>query len=114
MKVNLNTRITDFYGEVLPRAYFGFPSEGSTDLRYIVVTVLGTAFRDELNLALVEKKRRYKLAIKIMDAENEVDLVAEEVALIKKLVGKWTTPLVVGQVDCLLEGKSTGISAKKE
>jgi len=114
MKVNLNTVITDFYGEVLPRAYFGFPSGVPTDLRYVVVTVLGTAFRDEVNLAPVEKIGRYKLAIKIMDANTEVDLVAEEVALIKKLVGKWTTPLVVGQVDCLLESKPTGISVKKE
>lgn len=52
-----------------------------------------------------EKYKRYELA-KALDGATEADLSAEDVTLIKKLVGDIYTPLVVGLVYDALEGKT--------
>lgn len=113
MKVKLGTLITDFYGTPLPKAYFGFQSAEPTDLCYVCVTALGLAFQDEKGLPPEEKMKRYALAIKLLDAGKSMELSAEEATMIKNLVNKWTTPVVCGQVDRLLEGKPTGIKLRK-
>lgn len=51
-----------------------------------------------------EKLKRYTLAKRIFKAEGEVELSVEEAALLKQLVPKGHTPLVVGQLFELLEG----------
>ena len=54
----------------------------------------------------IEKVKKYELARKIYRAEKEVELTVEEVALCKKRVGEvFPTPIVVGQVTEVLEGK---------
>ena len=51
-----------------------------------------------------DKVKAYKIAMKI--EEKEVDLTTEEIAYIKEKVRKnIVQPLIVGQVDNLLEGK---------
>lgn len=58
-----------------------------------------------------QKYRQYKLALKIgggKDAEGLIDISIEEAALIKKLVGDFYSPLVVGQVYDLIEGDKNG------
>ena len=52
-----------------------------------------------------EKAKRFVLAMKIHNVKEPVDVTAEEVALIKKLIGKIFTPLVVGRAYELLEQK---------
>lgn len=49
-----------------------------------------------------EKFARWKLAIKVNSAKD-VTLTSEELTLIKKLVGKGYSPLIVGQVWTLLD-----------
>lgn len=51
-----------------------------------------------------DKYERYKLARKLEKAKDgQVDLKAEEIASIKDAIGKYQTPLVVGQAWDLLE-----------
>jgi len=52
-----------------------------------------------------EKLKRYDLATKIFKSEGELELSAEEVVLIKKLVGDNMSTLVVGFVFRILEGE---------
>ena len=53
----------------------------------------------------VEKAKRFALAMKIHNVKEPVDVTAEEIALVKKLIGKVYTALVVGRAYELLEQK---------
>lgn len=66
---------------------------------------LGATFPDEQNLSGEEKFKRYELYQKIKGGTDPVELVAEDVALLKKLTGKAYGALIVGQCWNLLEGK---------
>jgi hypothetical protein len=55
------------------------------------------------------KYRYYVLAQKIEQANGEVELAAEEVASIKKLVGRMMPVVVVGRMWDLLDQKATDI-----
>lgn len=50
----------------------------------------------------IEKAKKYDLAMRVYK-EDEVDLKAEEITLIKERVGEVFPPLIVGQVFNLLE-----------
>lgn len=57
-----------------------------------------------------EKVTRFELSLRLVAAKDkEIDLEAEDIVLLKKLVGRMYAPLVVGQVFRLLEGKPTGL-----
>lgn len=61
-----------------------------------------------------EKFARFELAKKISDGDT-VELVAEEIAKIKKLIGLlYLNALVVGRAFEMLEGKATEKPARKE
>lgn len=66
---------------------------------------LMATFPDEQALAGEEKFKRYELYQKIKAAPDPVEISAEEVSLLKKLVGKAYGPLIVGQCWNMLEGK---------
>lgn len=72
-------------------------------LKKIAVDALMGSYPDEQNLGGEEKVRRYDLATKIYSM-TDPDMTVEDVALIKKLVGKAYTALVVGQAWKVLEG----------
>lgn len=52
-----------------------------------------------------EKAKRYALALKINERPGEVNVTAEELALLKEQIGKVYPPLVVGRAYDLLEEK---------
>ncbi len=51
----------------------------------------------------VEKLRRYNLALEIYQGKKE-SLTAEEVVLLKELIGNYFTTIIVGQAFQMLEG----------
>jgi len=51
-----------------------------------------------------EKAKRYQLAIKLANG-GEIELTAEDIAKIKKLIGESYAPIIVGQAYDMLEGK---------
>ena len=55
-------------------------------------------YRDEANIDGVEKLKRWTLARKIEETKLSVALSAEDIALIKRLVGKAYNPLVYGEM----------------
>lgn len=69
----------------------------------ICINALMATFKDEANLTGIEKLTRYKLAERIFDKPKEVILTEEEKKLIKDLVGKLYSVLVVGQIHKFME-----------
>lgn len=59
----------------------------------------------ESRVTAEEKARRYTVAMKINRDPSKVDLTAEEIILVKKAVGEFHGPLVVGQTYEMLEGE---------
>jgi len=74
-------------------------------VRGVAIEALFATFKDEEMLSGEEKMKRYELATKIKTAPDPVDLKVEEVALLKKLIGKAYGALIVGQAWKVLEGE---------
>jgi hypothetical protein len=76
--------------------------EDEVTLASIAVRALMANFPDEQNLPGEDKFKRFALAMKIKDG-GEVAVSAEDVSLLKRLIGKLYTPLVVGRAFPLLD-----------
>lgn len=63
------------------------------------------ATRQDDNATGTEKVKRFALAMKINNVTEPVEVTAEEITLIKDLVGKVYTTIVVGRAYDLLEQK---------
>lgn len=102
MKRNLNQPINDMNGIPITEPH----AEGArtVTVKKIAVDALLANYEDERNLSGEDKVKRFRLAQKIHVAEDEIEITAEEISLIKRLVGKGYAPLAVGQVFDLLEG----------
>ena len=94
MKINFEQVIKNIKGEQIK----------DLTLKSVSVEALLATFDDERALG-EEKVKRYLLAIRIQADPTGVDLVVEDVAKIKQLIGKGYGPLVVGQAWEMLEGK---------
>jgi hypothetical protein len=71
-------------------------------LQKIIVDALQANVKGEESIAGTEKVKRFQLAVKVYSGD-EVELSAEDIALIKDLIGKLYGPLVVGRSYELLE-----------
>lgn len=86
----------------------GFDGKELTDsdkpitLGIICVNALRGTFKGEEDLSGVEKEKRYRLARKIYD-QGEVEVSAEEITLLKTLIGKGYPVDIVGPAYELLE-----------
>jgi hypothetical protein len=69
----------------------------------IVANALLGNYQDEANLDGAEKLKRWQLARRIHEAEEIVELTAEEIALAKRLVAKGFVTVVSAQTWELLE-----------
>lgn len=80
------------------------PVDRPLTLASIAVNALLAPYEDERGLSGDEKVRRYKLAQAIHAAPTvEVEVSAEQIAMLKSLIAKSYAPLVVGQAYALLE-----------
>lgn len=74
----------------------------------VAIIALTSPYQDEQNLAGEEKVKRFAVALKIqgsIGSGQKLDLTVDELALIKKLVGKGMAPLVVGRVWEMIDKK---------
>jgi len=74
-------------------------------VRGVAIEALFATFKDEENLSGEEKLKRWELASKIKINPDPVELKVEEIALLKKLIGKAYGALIVGQAWKVLEGE---------
>lgn len=92
MKVDFNYVIRDLKGEAV------LDGKDEFTLKTVACNALLMPYPDEQQLSGTDKYRRFKLADKISSANGEdVDLSAEEVTDLKKLIAKAFSPLVVGR-----------------
>ena len=73
-------------------------------VRGVAIEALLAIYKDEENLSGEEKMKRWELASKIKADPDPVELAVEEVALLKKLIGKAYGAMIVGQAWKVLEG----------
>lgn len=97
MKVDFSKPILSMKNE--PIMEDGKPVTLST----ICSSALLAPYEDEKNLDGGEKVKRFKLASQVYDG-GEQEITVEDAALLKKLVAKAYTPLIVGRAYALLEG----------
>ena len=71
-------------------------------IRLAATRSLTASFRDEQSLPGEQKIVRFRLALKMTDTD-EPNLEAEEIVLVKKVVGKMYGPVVVGRVYAILD-----------
>lgn len=97
MKIDFNKKFTNFNGEVLK------DSQSGKELSLGDVCVEALMAVDQNNpIEGVEKMKRYNLALDIHKG-NKDSLSAEDIVLLKELVGKYFTTIVVGQALPMLD-----------
>jgi hypothetical protein len=72
----------------------------------VAQTALLSTFQDEPNLKGEDKIKRFSLATKIEGQRKDPVLTADDIALIKTLIGKAYNPLITGQAWKLLDPAS--------
>jgi len=79
------------------------PIRGPISIRDIVSNAVLASYEDEKALAGKKKMERYMLAQKLNGKDSEIELEAEEVAMVKDLVGKGSSPVAVSAVWALFD-----------
>jgi len=109
MKINVTEQLTELNGtpmvtgkQVCQACGSVISEPGPVTVRLAATRALTAQYRDEQSLAGDEKVARFHLALKLT-GEDEPDLKAEEVVLIKNVVGKMYGPVVVGRVWAILD-----------
>jgi len=118
MKIDFTQKLYKFNGEPLVEIRVNEKGEQKTadkDLTLLSAAVIALleTYPDERNLPVKEKLERGELASKVFNSDADgLDLNAEEIALIKKLIGKCFGVLIVWQTNFLLENKPPKIKPK--
>ncbi len=94
MRIDLSTIITDLAGEAV--------KDGEKDLTLSTVCISALLTPEQGEQPATEKVSRFHLAEKVYDS-GEQDLSVDDVALLKKLIGKLYPPLVVGRAFAVLD-----------
>jgi hypothetical protein len=96
MKIDFSAVIKDLDG--------GAVKDGDKDatLGRVTCTALLASYADEQNLPAEDKVKRFRLA-EIAARGSEQEMKVDDVALVKKLIGKAFAPLVVGRAYDIIE-----------
>ena len=106
MNLNLNQTITDIDGKIVV-----FEEGIPFLLKDAIKRALSANYIDEapsdhsLGLSGEDKFKRWELAMLISQADESIEIKAEDIVLIKRLIGKLFGMVIVGPVWNMLEGK---------
>jgi hypothetical protein len=100
MIVDLEKPIKDLEGNIVTEA------DEPVLAKTLVIRALTILGQDDEKASGDERYRRYKLALDITE-QKRVNLKSEDIADIKKLVGKMYMPIIVGRVYDILEGNDS-------
>jgi hypothetical protein len=84
----------------------GKPDETQPTLGSIAINALLAAYPDEKDITPEEKVKRFVLAEKIQNHQKDAQLSADEIVLVKKLIGKGYPTIVVGEAWRMLDPSS--------
>lgn len=104
MKIKTEIVLMNFNGDVL-QDNDGKGNLTDANLKHAIVNSLLAPLQQGKNETGVEKVKKYELAKRVYD-NDEVELSAEEVSLIKERLAEVYPPLVVGQCFKILEGNT--------
>lgn len=107
MKINFNTVMTDPEGKAITDTIAAQTNGGiakDLTLGSAAIYALNSSFQDEKDLDGNEKFNRGRLAYDIYKTP-ELDVKPEDIVIVKKVIGKLYTPLVVYQAFNILDGK---------
>jgi len=104
MKINTKTKLKSLNGELLKDTL----ADGKTTEITLGSAIINALLVPVQNEKGEEKVKKYELGVRIHQ-NDEIDLTAEEAALVKKRIGDVYGPIVVGQVFRLIENKEIGI-----
>lgn len=104
MKIDVTQKLMSLMGEPLK------DGDKEVTLRDVSVTALLNA--NEQSHLGDAKARRWQLARQITDNDSP-DIKAEDITLIKELAGKQFTPVVIGPMYELLEGRKLHVAAEQ-
>jgi len=79
------------------------PGGSNLNLRTACITSLLTPGEGDKSLSGDKKYERFKLSQTIHNAKEDIELKAEDKALLKKLIGEIYLPLIVGQAFDMLD-----------
>ena len=96
MKVNFKETFKDIEGNEI------LDGGKATTLQTVAINALMAAYTDEQNLSGEDKLKRWKMSQRIFGGEEDFSI--EDVALLKKLIGKAYSTIIVGQAYEMLEG----------
>lgn len=96
MKIDFDAVLLDLKGEIMK------DGDAPVSLKTVAVNALFAPFPDEREIDGTEKAKRFNLGLRI-DVGGEVEVSAEEVSLVKKLIGKAYPVLIVGRAYQLIE-----------
>lgn len=99
MKVNFSAPMLNLKGEVMKQDEH---SDAPLTLADVAANALCAPLEDERGLDGATKAKRFKLALQIADG-GVVDLKAEDIAEIKKVIGKGYSALIVGRAYEILD-----------
>jgi len=100
MKIKLNETLKGIDGKQLLDD-IEIPGKKLT-LKSKIITSLLTPQQEDKE---ADKWSKYEIFKKVRDAKTEVELTAEEVTIVKKVIGKTQPVLILGQCFELIEGK---------
>lgn len=102
MKIDVNYQFVNLDGKVIKEPTTDKKKEGPPfTLRKVCTTILLNPGEEKIKAE--DKIERYHLAQKIHQSNGLVDMQAEEVALLKRLIGENYPPLTVGQAYEILD-----------
>lgn len=96
MKVDFSTKLLDLEGEPLKDE-----NGKEVTLKSIAQMALLANYRDETDLPADKKVQRFSIAMKLQNGADEIPV--EDIAEIKRLIGKSMGPIIVGRVFELLK-----------
>lgn len=97
MKIKINEKLIGVDG-ITPIT--GPETNAALTLKDVCINSILSPIQEDDQKAKYEKYELYKV---LRDAKAEVELAAEQIVLLKKCVGKFQPPLVMGQVFDMLE-----------
>lgn len=96
----------DFSLPVLDLTNKPIVQEGGNTLtmKDVAISALLTPHEADRTMGGDEKARQFSMAVRLSAADGDLDLKAEEVAMLKRLIGRMYAPLVVDRAFEFLDG----------
>jgi len=113
MELNLNQVLKTLNGSDIISPPERGEKEGKPFLmRTVCINALLEPHQDDKNLTGEKKAERYHLAMEIYKTKGKIDLSIDDIKLLKDLIAKMPSPLIVGQAFDILDPPKKEIKPK--